>query len=233
MSVNSTLATVTSTQGVRGVAVLDASGVCIASELPAPYEPILVEEAVRRLAAVSDAFASLTDGMLNTFSARCEGGLIIVRRVADYLVLTLAAPSVNINLLNVALNVLALNLVRAGAGSGSASRAALSPASGSVSSVSGTLGSQMLTASQSVPGEVIPPDAVGRPRVIALLRAYALAIGPAAKVLLRQQLAELGVSSRTLRQSQAQDLIMRLAVKIPAPAQQQEFVDAARAILAG
>lgn len=225
MNAGSVLSTLTSTQGVRGVAVFDGAGSCVASELPPPYEPILVADAVRRIASASDVFTSLTEGALDTFSARCEGGLLILRRVTSFWVLTLASPGVNINLLNVALNVLALNLARSSGGpppiqSGMSS-----------SNISGMYGSQMLTASQSIPDAAIPPDAVGRERVIELLRAYTLAIGPAAKVLLKQQLAELGVSSRTLRIGQMHDLVMRLATKIPTAERQQEFVDAVRAIM--
>jgi hypothetical protein len=74
-----------------------------------------------------------------------------------------------------------------------------------------------------------PPDAVDRSAVQHLLTLYTEYLGPAAKPVLQQQLAALGVTSRTLRRSQLSDLVSRLSAKIPVPQRQREFNDAVQA----
>jgi hypothetical protein len=46
---------------------------------------------------------------------------------------------------------------------------------------------------------------------------------------MKQQLAALGVSSRTLRRGQLSDLVSRLSARIPVPSRQQEFASAVQA----
>ena len=78
-----------------------------------------------------------------------------------------------------------------------------------------------------VDGE-IPPDAVDRSVLQSLLVIYREYLGPAAKIVFKQQLEGLGVTSRTLRKAQLGDLLTRLSAKIPVAQRQKEFLAAAR-----
>jgi predicted regulator of Ras-like GTPase activity (Roadblock/LC7/MglB family) len=219
---NEALATLSKADGVLGVAVFDDQGTCMVNDLPAPYEPILVSEVIRRLSVAFDVFTSIEAGAVTSFSVDCEDGSVVLRRVDDCWVLALAHPKANMNMLNVAMNVVALNLSRGQPGSGTqrASR-------GSLDSLSGRFS---LSQSMSRPGSETetPPDAVDRSIVQQLLVIYTDYMGPAAKVVLKQQLATLGVTSRTLRRSQFADLVARLTATIPAAARQREFAGAVR-----
>lgn len=220
---NEALANLSKTDGVLGVVVFDDQGTCLVNHLPAPYEPILLAEVVRRLAAVFDVFSSLEDGPPASFSVDCEDGCLVLRRVDHHWVVALTHPDANMNLLNVAMNVVVLNISRG------------YPASGTQAAVTRTLTESMTGRSSTnlsmsnTGGDVeIPPDAVDRAIVQSLLTIYRDYLGPAAKIVFKQQLAGLGVTSRTLRRGQFGDFVARLAAKIPVAQRQKEFIAAVR-----
>jgi predicted regulator of Ras-like GTPase activity (Roadblock/LC7/MglB family) len=196
---NGALTNLSGTEGVRGVIVFDADGTCVANDLPAPYEPMLLAEAAKRVVDICDVFASLDDGNVNSFSAMGEEGGIVLRYVAPHTLIALTTPTVNMNVLNVAMNVVALNLGRKTSGTQASmgSRKAMDPIASQQSN----------TLSQS--GDV---------------DTYRNYLGPAAKLVLKQQLAAFGVTSRTLRIGQYGDFVMRLAQKIPNSERQREFI---------
>lgn len=219
---NEALANLSKTDGVLGVVVFDDQGVCLANQLPAPYEPILLSEVVRRLAAAFDVFSSSNEGQPSSFSVDCEDGSLVLRCVDRHWVVALTHPDVNMSLLNVAMNVVVLNLSRGYPSSGK------QPASRSLTESMTGRSSTSLSISNPDDDVEIPPDAVNRTIVQQLLAIYREYLGPAAKMVFKQQLAALGVTSRTLRKPQLADLVARLASKIPVPQRQKEFTTAVR-----
>lgn len=219
MNVGIALSSLSGTDGVLGSVVFDRTGVCVANDLPAPYEPVLMADFVRRLLGTFDVFASLDDCGVTGLYASCERGGVLLRHVDGHTLVVLTHTDVNVNLLNVALNVAVLNLAREMNNDVSRSRA--SPiAFGGQSSHS--------MSQSGVPGEIIPPDAVGKAIVMRLLETFTEFMGPAARTVMKQQLAALGVSSRTLRHAQYVDLVHRLAARLPSTARQGQFIAAAR-----
>jgi predicted regulator of Ras-like GTPase activity (Roadblock/LC7/MglB family) len=219
---NGALTNLAGTEGVRGVIVFDADGTCVVNDLPAPYEPMLLAEAAKRVAEVCDVFSAMDDGAVNSFSAMGEEGGIVLRYVAPHTLIALTTPSVNMNVLNVAMNVVALNLGRKASGTQpltNSRSAAIDPVASQTSHAS-----QTLSQSGDIPEQQIPPDALDRAVVLSLLEAYRNFLGPAAKLVFKQQLAAFGVTSRTLRAGQFGDFVIRLAQKIPSPERQREFV---------
>jgi predicted regulator of Ras-like GTPase activity (Roadblock/LC7/MglB family) len=219
--VNEALASLTATEGVRGVIVFDAAGNCVANDLPPPYEPALMAEAAKRIALVFDVFASIDDGTVSSFSVNCEAGGLVLRYTPPHTLMALTTPNVNMNVLNVALNVVTLNLSRKQSGTQQVSSRLPVDAGASHSS-------QLLSQSGDIPDQPVPPDAVDRRVLVQLLEVYRNFLGPAAKLVLKQQLNLLGVTSHTLRRSQFGDFVTRLAQKIPSVERQREFVTAAR-----
>lgn len=219
----SALASLSGTEGVRGAVIFDRAGMCVAKELPPPYEPVLMADVIKRLSAAFDAFTSLDESAVTSFYASCEGGGMFLRQVEHHTILVLTRSDVNMNLLNVALNVVALNLAREVSNDVTGSRV-------SVTASQGLNSSHMLSQSGAAPGEVIPPDAVGKAVVLRLLTLFTEYMGPAAKTVLKQQLAALGVSSRTLRHAQFPVLVNRLAGKLPSGPRQTQFLEAVRSL---
>jgi predicted regulator of Ras-like GTPase activity (Roadblock/LC7/MglB family) len=217
------LTNLSGTEGVRGVIVFDADGTCVANDLPAPYEPMLLAEAVKRVADICDVFASLDDGSVHSFSAMGEEGGIVLRYVAPHTLIALTTSKVNMNVLNVAMNVVALNLGRKASGT-----QPLTSSRGAPIDVTASQSSQTLSHSGDIPDQAIPPDAVDRNIILQLLDVYRNFLGPAAKPVLKQQLAALGVTSRSLRAGQYNDFVVRLAHKIPSAERQREFLQSVR-----
>ncbi len=213
------LTNLSGTEGVRGVIVFDGDGTCVANDLPAPYEPMLLAEAVRRVSDICDVFASLDDGSVNSFSAMGEEGGVVLRYVAPHTLVALTTPKVNMNVLNVAMNVVALNLGRKASGT-----QPLTSSRGAAPDAVASHTSQSLSQSGDIPEQPIPPDAVDRGVILQLLDVYRNFLGPAAKPVFKQQLAALGVTSRSLRAGQYTDFVVRLAHKIPSAERQREFM---------
>jgi predicted regulator of Ras-like GTPase activity (Roadblock/LC7/MglB family) len=213
---NEAFASLTKTDGVIGVMVFDENGSCVANDMPPPYEPILLSEVVRRLASAFDTFSSLDDGAASSFSMDCDEGGVVVRRLDSGWVVALTHPDVNTSMLNVAMNVVVLNLSRGQPSSGTLRTARIPD-----SLVSRTGASPSMSSSSE--GVEIPPDAIDRALIQQLVVLYQDYMGPAAKAVVKQQLVVLGVTSRTLRRGQLGDLVTRLGSKIPVPERQREF----------
>jgi hypothetical protein len=217
---NEAFATLSKTDGVVGVVVFDEQGGCVVNEMPAPYEPILLFEVLKRLWGAFATFASLDSSPVSSFCLDCEEGSVVVRRVEQHWVLALTHSEVNMSMLNVAMNVVVLNMSR----TSQPSSGTLRTARASTDSLSRSVVTQSMS---SDPGDQeIPPDAVDRALLQQLVVIYQEFMGPAAKAVLKQQLAALGVTSRTLRRGQFGDLTARLTSKIPVAERQREFTSA-------
>jgi predicted regulator of Ras-like GTPase activity (Roadblock/LC7/MglB family) len=214
------LANLSKTDGVLGFVVFDDQGACLVNQLPPPFEPILLAEVMRRLSGVFDVFSSLEEGEPSSFSVDCEEGCLVLKRIEGQWVVALTRTDVNMSMLNVAMNVVVLNLSR---GSGSGTR----PAARITESMTGR-SNPSLTISSDGDTAAIPADAVERAIVQQILGIYREFLGPAAKIVFKQQLATLGVTSRTLRRGQVGDFVARLAGRIPVAQRQQEFLAAVR-----
>jgi predicted regulator of Ras-like GTPase activity (Roadblock/LC7/MglB family) len=208
--------------GVFGAVVLDDHGTCLAHRLQAPFEPILLASVVKRLSTAFDAFSSIEDGEVTSFSVECQDGNILLRRVDQRWVVVLVYPEFNMNMLNVAMNVAARTLSRGEPGSGT------QPGARGLAASVTNLPSATPSPSQPAAELAAPPDAVDRRVVQQLLAIYTDYLGPAAKLVFKQQLAAVGVTSRTLRRAQMDDFVARLTARIPVPQRQREFAAAVR-----
>jgi hypothetical protein len=86
--------------------------------------------------------------------------------------------------------------------------------------------------SSALDAAAIPPDAVGAKIADDLVRLLAAQVGPFAKVLFKQELKRIGSTVQTLTRPQLDELITLLAPKVPEPAARNEFIAAARRLVA-
>jgi hypothetical protein len=70
-----------------------------------------------------------------------------------------------------------------------------------------------------------------RPAVLNLLKSYTMQVGPFAKVIMKQEMEKIGVSSTTIRADQWEVLCDKLAKKIPDYNQRTTFQNEAKSIL--
>lgn len=216
------LAALCKTDGVVGAVVLDELGACVADHLPPPYEPLLFLEMVARVLAVFDLIATLDEGEAESLALDCEDGGLVLRRLDRQWLMVLTRPEINLSLLNVALNVAALNWQREVRGSHSDPNrlaGAIAPTERRAES----------TPARSESASENPVDAVPHAVLRDLLDLYAEYLGPAAKLVFKQQLAALGVTARSLRRAQLSDFVAQLTEYIPRPERKQDFAAAVRA----
>jgi hypothetical protein len=74
------------------------------------------------------------------------------------------------------------------------------------------------------------PDAVGKNIMDGLLKALARHIGPFAKLIMKEELTKLGVTTTTLGFSQYEDFISLLSRRVQDPAKRREFITEAEAL---
>lgn len=220
--------------GVLGFLVLDPSDEALAHQLPSPYEPILLIQAMSEIRSTFDFFSSMGEsGSFSSMVAFCEGGRLIVRQINQHTLIILCKATINPVMLGVALNVAGLKLERALSNQPSAPSANLQASWGQHGGPGGLMNSSLqLSASRSTAENMpTPPDAISRTILTQLLKLYATFLGPAAKTILKRELARLGVTSRTLREGQFPDLVGLLAERLP-PQRRAEFIAQANGLSA-
>ena len=209
----------TAIEGVQGAALFNEQGGCVAHQLTPPFEAILLVEAIPELSSAVDMFSYLDKSDFQDFVANLENGTVIARKTGGWLVLIVGSPALQVPLVNVALSVVSIKLKQAGPPPAAPERVATG--SMSLGSIAGSVGT----------GSQIPADAVGINKVRALLKALATQLGPFAKVLLKQEMAKMGVSARTVGYSHYRDLADVLGKRIPDESKRDEFSKQAKAIL--
>jgi hypothetical protein len=225
--------TLTGIQGVMGAALCNQQGECVAYQMPAPFEPILIQQIAGEVQSVLQMVRYLDDSKVTSFSAKLEEGYLFVRVFGDYIVLVIADNQINTSMLGVAYNVVGLKLAQSGppprtVAQGSApGRPSAQHTAHTESSAEGF--GAMTT---SNPGGPIPPDAVGPVVVNELLRALARQVGPIARVMLKQETGKLGTSPTRLGASQLGTLLEALGARIPEPQKRSQFMEESRGVIA-
>ncbi len=205
------LSGVAAVPGVMASAIFDRDGACVESIMQPPYETVLLSQALDALNSAFEIYDATTADVasgVTDFVAQCDGGSLVLRRIAGYSVLAVAAASVNEAMLNVAFNVVVVKLTRA--------------ASGVVTPVA----EPMATPSDPPPSNATVDTATLK----ALLHLYQRYMGPAAKVVLKQEMVRLGLRPRTLTREQFSGLIAPLAQRIQNAGWQGTFLEEAHVL---
>ncbi len=228
----SALAGLTQIRGVKGYSVFDARGTCVEHQMPPPYEPILINQAIGELRAAFDAVKCLDESGMDSFVGRFELGCIVLKPLSNHTVMLLTAPDVNMATLNIGLKVALLKLERVESGT-LPSRDSV-PHSGHNFGARANISSNMsLSPGSPINAAMIPADAVGPAVMSELTKLLAVHIGPMAKVIMKKELAQLGLHPQTVGAAQFNDLVSVLARKVPDPAGGHAFISAARNLASG
>jgi hypothetical protein len=214
---NMILAPLNNAPDVIGAAIFDPNDQCVESQLPSPYEAILLMDAVEKLRVGFDSFSTLGDpGDLQSYTSMCENGGLMIRRAEEYTIVSLFKATANIVVVNVAMNVVALMLKRR-------TRAVATPSTSS----GGWTQSGISRVSGHYPAVA---DAVDIAVLHRLVRLYETHVGPAAKVVIRATLKRLGASPRSLAHDKYSALVDMLASKIPDMKKRRAFVQHAETL---
>lgn len=230
-----TLNKLATTPGMIGCAVFDERSTCLAHAAPAHLEPILLTPVMSELESVFNLYASLEpSGKLNGFISRFDEGFLIVRWSDKLRLLGIAAPSANLSMVNVGMNVATLKLaalkptdfpiaIQPAAPTGDSQRGKVSQSQHGLS-LSGSHG--------SIGGTVaIPADAVGVSTINALIKLLAKDNGPMAKLQVKDELTRLGLAPQAVGVAQYDDLVNAVSKRVADPGRRRDFQVEAKALL--
>lgn len=223
--------------GVIGSAIFDATDECVAHAIPAPYEPILLSQAMKEFRSVLDVMGSNEESKDWThLQVTLDNGCVALRAVDDYTLMAIGSATLNHSMLSIGFNVASLKLSKA-KGDGSISRSAGSKSVGKSASKSGAVsatgGSQKslssLSFSPAADGPRVP-NAVGPAVIDSLYKLLAREVGPFAKMAVKEEMGKLGVTPYTMVPSQYDDLVGALVRRVPAD-KQKDFIAKARELV--
>ncbi|MEL6184422.1 MAG: hypothetical protein AAFU79_07350 [Myxococcota bacterium] len=199
---------------VWGAALYTEEGVCIESRLEAPFEEGFVHTVLKDLVAATESYRFLDPAPISMAVAQAHSGLLAFMSRNRMRVLALAGREVNPVFLHVAFGSLAKRL------DAFDSDMVLSLSHSSpVAPVSGS----HLTIEASQIERVPPVGAVTVEEMRQILIAFTEFAGPAAKMVLKQQLRELGYGSSSLPRGQLEIFLDRLTLRLPTPSQREKF----------
>ena len=232
--------------GVSGAALCNQAGDCVLSQLIPPFEPILIKQLVNEIRSVFQIMRYLDDSEPQFFVVHLDDVSIVVRQIGELTLVALASSTTNSNMLGVGFNVVNLKIreygpanfeLAAGSGSGlkGASASQSPPPRQAAGSVPGRGEATTIAASVSLSmsdsGRPAAPDWVGEVVMQKLLKALARQLGPAAKVILKQEVKRIAVSMGSVTPSNFFSLVDALAQRINDPPKRQAFLSEARPLL--
>ena len=199
---------------VWGAALYTEEGVCIESRLEAPFEESFVHTVLKDLVAATESYRFLDPSSISIAVAQAHSGLLAFMSRNRMRVLALADREVNPVFLHVAFGSLAKRL------DGFDSDMVLSL---SQSSPAAPVSGSHLTIEASQIERVPPVGAVTVEEMRQILTAFTEFAGPAAKMVLKQELRGLGYGSSSLPREQYEALLDRLSGRLPTPSQRGKF----------
>jgi len=231
--------------GVSGAALCNQRGECVLSQLIPPFEPILIKKIVSEVRSVFQMMRYLDDSEPQFLVLHFDDVVVAVRQIEELTLIALATSTTNSTMLGVGLNVVNLKIhehgianfeLAAGTGSRSGSGLQSSPRpSGTLTSVpaarsEGTvISSPSLSGSDS--GQLPAPDFVGDEFVQRLVQALTRQLGPAAKVVFKQQVKHIGLTVGTITSSNLSNVVEALLQRIADVAKREAFLSDVRALL--
>lgn len=229
---NDILKSLNEINGVIGSAIFDASDECIAHAIPAPFEPILLSKMMKEFRSALEVMASTDDAKDWThFQVGLDSGLIALRSVDDFTLMSIGSAALNPSMLNIGFTVASLKLSKAkaeGTAAKSASNSWGAKSGGGSAAKSGAPSFSGLTPMSD--GGVRVPNAVGPAVIDALFKLLAKQLGPFAKIAIKEEMGKLGATPYTMVPPQFDDFVFVLSKRLPAD-KQKDFIAASRLLV--
>jgi predicted regulator of Ras-like GTPase activity (Roadblock/LC7/MglB family) len=170
---------------VLGSVLFAGDGSCQEVMMPSPYdEPLLLGQVMREVHAAVDLMENLSAAHWNGFVLRYQDGCLVLRTIDSVTALVLAGANVNLTMLNVGFNVVALKLAR-----------------------------PMTHRDTALGPYTIAPPLAAASVLEPLAKAFARYVGPMAKVLIQSELSRLGAGASPTPQ-QLEELVGALVRRI-------------------
>jgi len=231
---------------VSGAALCNQQGECVLSQLIPPFEPILIKKIVSEVRSVFQMMRYLDDSEPQFLVLHLDDFVVAVRQIGELTLVALAASTTNSTMLGVGFNVVNLKIhehgianfeLAAGTGPhpGSGSQSPSRPSGGTPTQVpiarseGTTIGSASLSISDS--GQPAAPDFIGDELVQRLVKALARQLGPAAKVVFKQQVKRIGLTVGMITPNNLSTVVDALLQRVPDVARRDAFLSDVRALL--
>jgi hypothetical protein len=233
-------------QGVSGAALCNQQGECVLSELIPPFEPILIKRIVSEVRGVFQMMRYLDDSEPQFLVLHLDDVVVAVRQIEELTLVALATSTTNSTMLSVGFNVVNLKIhehgianfeLAAGTGSrtGSGSQSPPRPSGGTPTPVpiARSEGTAIGSASFSLfdTGQPAAPDFIGDELVQRLVKALARQLGPAAKVVFKQQVKHIGLTVGTITSNNLSTVVDALLQRVTDGAKREAFLSDVRALL--
>jgi hypothetical protein len=232
--------------GVSGAALCNQQGECVLSQLIPPFEPILIKTIVSEVRGVFQMMRYLDDSDPQFLVLHFDDLVVAVRQIEELTLIALAASTTNSTMLGVGLNVVNLKIhehgianfeLAAGTGPrpGSGLQSSPRPSGGPPTSVpiarseGTTIGSASFSGSDT--GQLAAPDFIGDELVQRLVKALARQLGPAARVVFKQQVKHIGLTVGTITLNNLSTVIDALLQRVSDVAKREAFLSDVRALL--
>jgi hypothetical protein len=230
--------------GVSGAALCNQRGECVLSQLIPPFEPILIKKIVSEVRGVFHMMRYLDDSEPQFLVLHFEDVVVAVRQIEELLLVALATSTTNSTMLGVGFNVVHLKILdygianfelAAGTGSrlGSGSQGLPRFGGGTPPPVARSEGTAFGSASLSIfdSGQPAAPDFIGDELVERLVKALARQVGPAAKVVFKQQVKHIGLTVGAITPNNLSTVVEALVQRVPDVTKREAFLSDVRALL--
>jgi len=231
--------------GVSGAALCNQQGECVLSQLIPPFEPILIKKVVSEVRGVFQMMRYLDDSEPQFLVLHFDDVVVAVRQIEELTLIALAVSTTNSTMLGVGLNVVNLKILehgianfelaagtgsRSGSGLQSTPRPATGTTSGPIARSEGTsISSPGISGSDS--GQQPAPDFIGDELVQHLVKALARQLGPAAKVVFKQQVKHIGLTVGTITPNNLSSVVDAVLQRLTDQAKREAFLTEVRALL--
>lgn len=191
---------------VRGAALFSDAGFCVEDRLPPPYEPTYVQQITSQLLKGTESFSFVGSTPIATAYARASGGFLALLCTEGFHALAIAAPEVDLRSIEVAFASLRQHLR--------------------------TLDPWEISGTDSEPSESESLAVTEAPRVVKvredvlfrLATAFTDFAGPAARLIVRDEIRRGGHSSTSLPESELEGLVERLVEKLGEERERKAFL---------
>lgn len=232
--------------GVSGAALCNQRGECVLSQLIPPFEPILIKKIVSEVRGVFQMMRYLDDSEPQFLVLHLDDVVVAVRQIEELTLVALATSTTNSTMLGVGLNVVHLKILdhgianfelAAGTGSrpGSGSQSLPRFGGGTPPPVPTARSEGTAFASGSLSffdsGQPAAPDFIGDEIVQRLVKALARQLGPAAKVVFKQQVKHVGLTVGAITPNNLSTVVDALLQRVTDVAKREAFLSDVRALL--
>ncbi|HEX8113922.1 MAG TPA: hypothetical protein VF516_39595 [Kofleriaceae bacterium] len=228
--------------GVNGAALCNQQGECVLSQLIPPFEPILIKKIVSEVRGVYQTIRYLDDSDPQFLVLHLDDVVVAVRQIEELTVVALATSTTNSTMLSVGFNVVYLKVLdhgianfelAAGTGPrpGSGSHSPPRPSSRTPTGVPIARSEGTASLSISDSGQPVAPDFIGDELVQRLVKALARQLGPAARLVFKQQVKHIGLTVGMITPNNLPTVVDALLQRVTDAAKREAFLSDVRALL--